>query len=92
MVKRFDCGMIVDSRTGLLSISESAALLEFSPQQFLEFTKKGVKNKKHPSEQQVCGQKGLVNERGQRRRARRAQAGRNATVTQLTTHYNSGML
>ena len=33
----------------------------------------------------------LVNERGQRRRARLVEADRKVTVTQITTRYNSGM-
>ena len=45
-----------------------------------------VRNKKTSSEQQFCGQKLLVTERGERRRVK---AGRK--VTQITTHYNSGM-
>ena len=49
------------------------------------------KTKKTSSEQQFCGQKRLVNERGQRRRARLVKADRKVTVTQITTHYNSGM-
>ena len=39
-------------------------------QQSLEFAENGVKNKKTSSEQQFCGQKRLVNESGQRIRAR----------------------
>ena len=49
------------------------------------------KKKKTSSEQQFCGQKHVVNERGQRRRARLVEADRKVTVTQITTHYNSGM-
>ena len=83
--------MIVGARQGGLSISETADLLGFSAQQSLEFAENGVKNKKTSSEQQFCGQKRLVNERGQRRRARLVEADRKVTVIQITTHYNSGM-
>ena len=44
------------------------------------------KTKKTSNEQQFCGKKCLVKERGQWRRARLVEA-----VTQITTHYNSGM-
>ena len=40
--------------------------------------------------QQFCGQKLVVNERSQRRRARLIEADK-VTITQITTHYNSGM-
>ena len=43
------------------------------------------------SERQFCTQKHLVNERGQKRRASLVKADRKVTVTQITTHYNSGM-
>ena len=39
-----------------------------------------VKNKKTSSEQQFCGQKRVVNERGQRGRARLVEADRKVTV------------
>ena len=63
---------------------------DFHAQQSLEFAENGAKTKTS-SEQQFCRQKRLVNERGQRRRARLVKADRKVTVTQITTHYNSGM-
>ncbi len=43
------------------------------------------------SERQLCGQKYLVDVRGQRRMDRLVRDDRKATVTQITTHYNQGM-
>ena len=58
----------------------------------LEFAENGAKNNnKKSSEQQLCGKKRLVNERGQRRAARLVKADRELPLTQITTHYNSGM-
>ena len=56
-------------------------------------TQQGVLNKKQKTscEQQFCGQKCLVNERGRRRRARLVKADRKVIEKQITTHYNSGM-
>ena len=42
------------------------------------------KNKKTSSEQQFCGQKYIVNEGGQGRRARLVKAGRKVTAMQIT--------
>ena len=60
-------------------------------QQSLEFAENGAKKKKEYSQQQFCWQKCIVNERGQRRKARLVEADRKVTVMQITTHYNSGM-
>ena len=84
--------MIVGDRQGGLSISETADLLGFShARQSQEFAENGVKNKKHPVSSSSVGRNSVVNERGQRRRARLVKADRKVTVTQITTHYNSGM-
>uniref|UniRef100_A0AAY5KYE3 Transposase Tc1-like domain-containing protein n=1 Tax=Esox lucius TaxID=8010 RepID=A0AAY5KYE3_ESOLU len=40
---------------------------------------------------QSCGQKCLVDARGQRRMGRLIQADRRATLTEITTRYNRGM-
>ena len=51
------------------------------------------KTKKYPVSSSSAGNNvSLMREvRGQRRRARLVQADRKVTVTQITTHYNSGM-
>ena len=87
----FDCGMIVGARQGGLSISETADLLVFSPTTVSRVCREWCEKQKTSSEQQFCRQKHIVNERGQRRRARLVKADRKVTVTQITTHYNSGM-
>ena len=46
---------------------------------------------KTSSEQQFCGQKRIVNERRQRRKGRHVEADTKVRVTQITTHYNSGL-
>ena len=88
----FDRGMIVGARRGGLSISETADVLGFSHTTVsLEFVENGVKNKKKLSEQKFCRQNCVVIETGQRRRARLVKADRKVKVTQITTHYYSGM-
>ena len=84
----FDRGMIIGARQGGLSISETGIFTHYC----LECLQRMVRNSiKTSNEQQFCGQKRLVNERGQRRRARLVKADRTVTVTQTTAHYNSGM-
>ena len=86
----FDLGMIVGARQGGLSISETADLLGFSHITVSRVCKEWREKKTHPvSSSSVC--KNTVNERGQRRRARLVKADRKVTVTQITTHYNSGV-
>ena len=88
----FDRRMIVGARQGALSISEAADLLRFfHTQQSLEFAENGAKNKKNPVSSSSVGRNHVLNERGQRRRSRLVKADRKVTVTQITTHYNSGM-
>ena len=62
-----------------------------SQKQSLEFAENGAKRQKTSSEQRLCGQKRIINERGQRRGARVVEADRKVTVTQISAHYNSGM-
>ena len=87
----FDHGMIVGARQGGLSISETADLLGFSRTTVSRVCREWCEKKKHPVSSSSAGQKCLVNERGQRRRARLVKADRKVTVMQITTHYNSGM-
>ena len=87
----FDCGMIVGARQGGLSMSETADLLRFPHTTVSRVCREWCEKLKSSSEQQFCRQKSLVNERGQRRRARLVDADRKVTETQITRHYNSGM-
>ena len=73
-LSNFDRGMIVDATHGDSSISETAALLGFLCTTFSRVD----------SERHFCGQKHLVNERGQRRMSRLIQANRKATNAQIT--------
>ncbi len=59
---------------------------EFHAQPSLGFTENGPKKIKY-----LCGQKCLVDVRGQRRMGRLVRDDRKATVTQITTRYNQGM-
>ena len=55
---------------------------------FAENERKGAKNEKLPSEQQFCrAETRVVNERGQRRRARLVEADREVTAMQITILY-----
>lgn len=47
-----------------------------------------VPKEKISSERHLCGRKGLVDVRGQRKMGRLVQDDGKATVTQITTHYN----
>ena len=70
----FDRGMIVGARQGGLSISETAHLLGFSHTTVSRVCREWCEKQKTSSEQQFCRQKRVVNERGQRRRARLVKA------------------
>ncbi len=63
---------------------------DFHAQPSLGFTENGQKQK-ISSERQLCGQKCLVDFRGQRGMGRLVRDDRKATVTQITTRYNQGM-
>ena len=65
----FEHGMIVGARQGGLSISETADL-GFSHTTVSRVCREWCEKLKTSSEQQFCGQKHVVNERDQRRRAR----------------------
>ena len=80
-LRDFDHGMIVGARQGGLGISETADLLGFSRTTVSRVCREWCEKQKTSTEQQFCGQKGLVNERGQRRRARLVKADRKVTVT-----------
>ena len=82
----FDYGLIVGARQGGLSISETADHLGFPCTIVSRVCREWCEKQKTSSEQ-----KRLVNERGQRKRARLVEADRKVTVTQIPTHYNSGM-
>ena len=79
------CGMVVGAKQGGLSISETADLLGFSHTTVSRVCNECCGNKTS-SEQQFWGHKRIGNER-----ARLVKAGRKLTVTQITTHYKSGM-
>ena len=68
MISDFDRGMTVGARQAGLIISVTADLIVFSHR--FQLIQNSVKNKKTSCEQQFCGRKCLVDERGQRRMAR----------------------
>ena len=74
--------MIVGPRQGVLT----ADLLQFSHTTVCRVCREWSKKQKTSSERQFCKQ------RGQWRRARLVKVDRKMTVTQITTHYNSGTI
>ena len=86
----FDCRIIVGVLVGALRISETADM-GFSRTTVSRVCRELYEKQKASSEQQFCRQKCIVDERGQRRRARLFEADRKVTVMQITTHYNSAM-
>jgi hypothetical protein len=81
---KYDCGMIVDGTHGDSSISETAALLGFLRTTVSRVYREWCYKQNTFSERHFCGQKHLVNERGQKRMSRLIQANRKATNAQIT--------
>ena len=90
-VSDFNLGMIVGARRAGLSVSVTADLLGFSCTTVSRVCREWCEKQKTSSKQQFCRQKHVVNDSGQRRRARLVEADRKVTGTQITTHYKSGM-
>ncbi len=86
----FERGMVVGARRAGLSISKNADLLGFLCTTISGVYREWSEKEKIPSERQLCGQKYLVDVRGQRRMDRLVRDDKKATVTQITTHYNQG--
>jgi len=86
----FERGMVVGDRR-IWVFHNLLSYWDFHAQTFLGFTKNDVKMGKTSSMWQSCGQKCLIDARGQRRMGRLTQADRRATLTEITTRYNRGM-
>ncbi len=87
----FERGMVAGDRRAGLSISKTADLLGYSSTTISRVNKELSEKENISSERQLCGQKCLVDIRGQRRMGRLVRDDRKATVTQITTCYNQGM-
>ncbi len=83
--------MFAGARWAGLSISKTADLLGFSHTTISMDYREWSEKERIYSERQLCGQKFLVDVRGQRRMGRLVRDDRKATVTQITTLYNQGM-
>ncbi len=88
----FERGMVVGARRAGLSILKTADILRFSRTTISRVYREWSEKEKISSEWQLCGRKCLVDVRGKRRMGRLVRDDRKATVTQITTRYNQGML
>ncbi len=84
-LSNFECGMIVGGM--VVGISKMADLLGFSRTTISRVYREWSEKDKISSQWQLCGQKCLVDDRGQRRMGRLVRDYRKATVTQITTCY-----
>ncbi len=71
--------------------SKTADLLGFLHTTISSVYSERSEKEKISNERQLCGQKYLVDVRGQRRMGRLIRDDRKATITQITIHYNQGM-
>ncbi len=78
-------------QTGWSEYFKNADLLGFLRTTISRVYREWLEKEKISSEQQLCGQKCLVDVRGQRRMGRLVRDDRKTTVTQITTRYNQGM-
>ncbi len=87
----FERGMVVGARRAGLRISKTTDLLGFSRTTISRFYRELSKKDTISNERQLCGRKGLVDIRGQRRMGRLVRDERKAIVTQIIICYNQGM-
>lgn len=80
----FDCGMVVV--VGVRQVCQKL-MMGFSCTTICKAYREWPKTEKMPNERQLCGQKCLVDVRGQGRMGRLVPDDRNATVTQIATCY-----